>query len=106
MLGAVWHVVGAGYYVRGVGPSIGLIWLTGFPLLLVVLLRMKHRGPARTVSVAEHRSPDRAQARHVFRRARLALLLVWLMALLLGVITSRLYPPLADKSPCVAEPCL
>jgi hypothetical protein len=106
MLAAVWHVVGAGYYVRGTGPSIGLMWLCGFPLLWVGLWRMHNRSPTRAVPVAGHRSPDRAQARRVFRRARLALLLVWSVALLLGVVLPRLLPPLVDKSPCTAEPCL
>jgi hypothetical protein len=98
MLGAVWHVVGAGYYVRGVGPSIGLMW--------VGLWRTRNRSPGRLASVAGHRSPDRTQARRVFRRARLALLCVWLLTLLLCVALPRLLPPLVDKSPCTAEPCL
>ena len=106
MLGAVWHVTGASYYVRGLGPSIGLLWLCGFPLLLVGLSRLKNRSPARIAPVVGHRTPDSAQARHVFRRARLTLLLVWLIALLLGVTLPQLRPPLADRSPCVAEPCL
>lgn len=106
MVGAVWHVIGTGYYVRGAGPALGLLWLCGFPLLLVGLWRIRNRIPARPTALAGHRQPERAQARALFRRARLALLFIWLLALVFAGVSSRWVSPLADRSPCAAEPCL
>lgn len=106
MLGAAWHVVGAGYYLRGTGPGIALLWLCAFPLLMVGLWRIRSRLPTRGTAVAGPRHPDRAYVRRAFRRARLALLAIWLVALSCAVALPRLLPPLSDRSPCAAEPCL
>lgn len=106
MLGSAWHVVGAGYYVRGVGPQVALAWLCAVPLLLVGVWRLRGQGPARSVPAAQHRSPDRLQATRAFKRARVIVLLAWSLALIQGVVIPRWAPPLANASPCAVEPCL
>ena len=106
MLGSAWHVVGAGYYVRGTGPQVALAWLCAVPLLLVGVWRLQGQGPARSVPAARHRSPDRVQASRAFKRARLIVLLAWSLALIQGVLLPRWAPALANASPCAVEPCL